>query len=308
MSLVIVGTVAFDAIETPFGKTDKIVGGAATFISIAASYFNKTNKLISVIGDDYDMQMLERLKKKGIDLEGLQIKKGEKSFFWSGKYHYDLNSRDTLDTQLNVLANFDPTVPESYQDCEFLMLGNLDPNVQLKVIKQLKNRPKLVVLDTMNFWMDIALEPLKEVIKHVDVITINDEEARQLSGEYSLVKAARKILTMGPKYVVIKKGEHGALLFDKEHMFFAPAMPLEEVMDPTGAGDTFAGGFIGYLAHTNDISFENMKRAIIIGSALASFTVEKFGTERIINITDSEIDNRIHSFVNLVDFNIEFVE
>jgi sugar/nucleoside kinase (ribokinase family) len=255
MSLVIVGTVAFDAIETPFGKTDKIVGGAATFISIAASYFNKTNKLISVIGDDYDMQMLERLKKKGIDLEGLQIKKGEKSFFWSGKYHYDLNSRDT-----------------------------------------------------MNFWMDIALEPLKEVIKHVDVITINDEEARQLSGEYSLVKAARKILTMGPKYVVIKKGEHGALLFDKEHMFFAPAMPLEEVMDPTGAGDTFAGGFIGYLAHTNDISFENMKRAIIIGSALASFTVEKFGTERIINITDSEIDNRIHSFVNLVDFNIEFVE
>jgi len=308
MSLVIVGTVAFDAIETPFGKTDKIVGGEDTFISIAASYFNKTNKLISVIGDDYDMQMLERLKKKGIDLEGLQIKKGEKSFFWSGKYHYDLNSRDTLDTQLNVLANFDLTVPESYQDCEFLMLGNLDPNVQLKVIKQLKNRPKLVVLDTMNFWMDIALEPLKEVIKHVDVITINDEEARQLSGEYSLVKAARKILTMGPKYVVIKKGEHGALLFDKEHMFFAPAMPLEEVMDPTGAGDTFAGGFIGYLAHTNDISFENMKRAIIIGSALASFTVEKFGTERIINITDSEIDNRIHSFVNLVDFNIEFVE
>jgi sugar/nucleoside kinase (ribokinase family) len=308
MSLVIVGTVAFDAIETPFGKTDKIVGGAATFISIAASYFNKSNKLISVIGDDYDMEMLERLKKKGIDLEGLQIKKGEKSFFWSGKYHYDLNSRDTLDTQLNVLANFDPIVPASYQDCEYLMLGNLDPNVQLKVIKQLKNRPKLVVLDTMNFWMDIALEPLKEVIKQVDVITINDEEARQLSGEYSLVKAARKILTMGPKYVVIKKGEHGALLFDKENMFFAPALPLEEVLDPTGAGDTFAGGFIGFIAHTNDISFENMKRAIIIGSSLASFTVEKFGTERIINITESEIDKRIQSFVNLVDFNIEFVE
>lgn len=308
MSLVIVGTVAFDAIETPFGKTDKIVGGAATFISLAASYFNKNNKLISVIGDDYDMQMLEKLKSKGIDLEGLQIKKGEKSFFWSGKYHYDLNSRDTLDTQLNVLANFDPVVPESYQDCEYLMLGNLDPNVQMKVIKQLKNRPKLVVLDTMNFWMDIALEPLKEVMKKVDVITINDEEARQLSGEYSLVKAARKILTMGPKYVVIKKGEHGALLFDKENMFFAPALPLEEVMDPTGAGDTFAGGFIGYIAHTNDISFENMKRAIIIGSALASFTVEKFGTERIINITEKEIDSRIHSFVNLVDFNIEFVE
>jgi sugar/nucleoside kinase (ribokinase family) len=308
MNLVIVGTVAFDAIETPFGKTDKIVGGAATFISIAASYFNKSNKLISVVGDDYDMEMLERLKKKGIDLEGLQIKKGEKSFFWSGKYHYDLNTRDTLDTQLNVLANFDPIVPASYQDCEYLMLGNLDPNVQLKVIKQLKNRPKLVVLDTMNFWMDIALEPLKEVIKLVDVITINDEEARQLSGEYSLVKAARKILTMGPKYVVIKKGEHGALLFDKENMFFAPALPLEEVLDPTGAGDTFAGGFIGFIAHTNDISFENMKRAIIIGSSLASFTVEKFGTERIINITESEIDKRIQSFVNLVDFNIEFIE
>lgn len=308
MSLVIVGTVAFDAIETPFGKTDKIVGGAATFISIAASYFNKSNKLISVIGDDYDMDMLVRLKDKGINLEGLQIKKGEKSFFWSGKYHYDLNSRDTLDTQLNVLANFDPIVPESYQDCKYLMLGNLEPNVQFKVIKQLKNRPKLIVLDTMNFWMDIALEPLKEVIKNVDVITINDEEARQLSGEYSLVKAARKIMTMGPKYVVIKKGEHGALLFDKENMFFAPALPLEEVMDPTGAGDTFAGGFIGYLAHTDDISFENMKRAIIIGSALASFTVEKFGTERIIDITESEIDNRIHSFVDLVDFNIEFVE
>ena len=308
MSLVIVGTVAFDAIETPFGKTDKIVGGAATFISIAASYFHKNNKLISVIGDDYDMQMLEKLKGKGIDLEGLQIKKGEKSFFWSGKYHYDLNSRDTLDTQLNVLANFDPIVPESYKDCEFLMLGNLDPNVQMKVIKQLKNLPKLVVLDTMNFWMDIALEPLKEVMKNVDVITINDEEARQLSGEYSLVKAARKILTMGPKYVVIKKGEHGALLFDKENMFFAPALPLEEVLDPTGAGDTFAGGFIGYIAHTNDTSFENMKRAIIIGSALASFTVEKFGTERIIALKESEIDNRIHSFVDLVDFNIEFVE
>lgn len=308
MSLLIVGTVAFDAIETPFGKTDKIVGGAATYISIAASYFNKKNKLISVIGDDYDMDMLVRLKDRGIDLEGLQIKKGEKSFFWAGKYHYDLNSRDTLDTQLNVLADFNPVVPESYQDCEFLMLGNLDPKVQMKVIEQLPNRPKLVVLDTMNFWMDIALDSLKEVMKKVDVITINDEEARQLSGEYSLVKAARKILTMGPKYVVIKKGEHGALLFDKTNMFFAPALPLEEVMDPTGAGDTFAGGFIGYLAHTKDISFENMKRAIIIGSSLASFTVEKFGTERIIDVTESEIDNRIHSFVDLVDFNIEFVE
>lgn len=308
MSLLIVGTVAFDAIETPFGKTDKIVGGAATYISLAASYFNKNNKLISVIGDDYDMGMLEKMKAKGIDLSGLQIKKGEKSFFWAGKYHYDLNSRDTLDTQLNVLANFDPEVPESYKDCEFLMLGNLDPKVQMRVIEQLPKRPKLVVLDTMNFWMDIALDALKEVMKKVDVITINDEEARQLSGEYSLVKAARKILTMGPKYVVIKKGEHGALLFDKDHMFFAPALPLEEVMDPTGAGDTFAGGFIGFIAHTKDISFENMKRAIIIGSSLASFTVEKFGTERIMSLKEEEIDKRIQSFVELVDFNIEFVE
>lgn len=308
MSLVIVGTVAFDAIETPFGKTDKIVGGAATYIALAASYFSKKSQLISVIGDDFDMKMLDVLKSKGADLSGLQIKKGEKSFFWSGKYHYDLNSRDTLDTQLNVLATFDPVVPESYKNCEFLMLGNLDPKVQMRVIEQLPTRPKLVVLDTMNFWMDIALESLHAVMKKVDVITINDEEARQLSGEYSLVKAARKILTMGPKYVVIKKGEHGALLFDKEHMFFAPALPLEEVMDPTGAGDTFAGGFIGYLAHTKDISFENMKRAIILGSALASFTVEKFGTERILNIKEEEIDNRIQSFVELVDFNIEFVE
>lgn len=235
-------------------------------------------------------------------------KKGEKSFFWSGKYHYDLNSRDTLDTQLNVLATFDPVVPASYQDCDFLMLGNLDPKVQLKVIGQMNKRPKLVVLDTMNFWMDIALDALKEVIAKADVITINDEEARQLSGEYSLVKAARKIMTMGPKYVVIKKGEHGALLFDKDQMFFAPALPLEEVLDPTGAGDTFAGGFIGFLAHTKDISFDNMKRAIIIGSSLASFTVEKFGTERLLTLTNEEIDNRIQQFVHLVDFNIEFVE
>jgi sugar/nucleoside kinase (ribokinase family) len=308
MSLLIVGTVAFDAIETPFGKTDKIVGGAATYISLAASYFHKSkNNLVSVVGDDYDMGMLDKLKGKGIDLTGLQIKQGEKSFFWAGKYHYDLNSRDTLDTQLNVLATFDPVVPEAYKDCEFLMLGNLDPKVQMRVIEQLPNRPKLVVLDTMNFWMDIALDALKEVMKKVDVITINDEEARQLSQEYSLVKAARKILTMGPKYVVIKKGEHGALLFDKEKMFFAPALPLEDVMDPTGAGDTFAGGFIGYIAHTKDTSFENMKRGIIVGSALASFTVEKFGTERILELKEGEIDARIQSFVDLVDFDIEFV-
>ena len=305
MSLLIVGTVAFDAIETPFGKTDKIVGGAATYISLAASYFHKSkNNLVSVVGDDYDMGMLDKLKGKGIDLTGLQIKQGEKSFFWAGKYHYDLNSRDTLDTQLNVLATFDPVVPEAYKDCEFLMLGNLDPKVQMRVIEQLPNRPKLVVLDTMNFWMDIALDALKEVMKKVDVITINDEEARQLSQEYSLVKAARKILTMGPKYVVIKKGEHGALLFDKEKMFFAPALPLEDVMDPTGAGDTFAGGFAGYLAQSENISFENMKNAIIYGSNLASFCVEKFGTERMVALEKEEVIARLQQFKSLTQFDI----
>lgn len=308
MSLIIVGTVAFDAIETPFGKTDKIVGGAATYIALAASYFNKKSKLVSVIGDDFPEETLNDLKSRGVDLEGLQVKKGEKSFFWAGKYHFDMNTRDTLDTQLNVLANFKPEVPASYQDAEFLMLGNLDPVIQLSVIKQLKNRPKLIALDTMNFWMEIAMDPLKEVLKEIDVLTINDEEARQLSGEFSIVKAAHKILTMGPKYLIIKRGEYGAILFDKDRMFFAPALPLEEVMDPTGAGDTFAGGFIGYLAHTKDISFENMKRSIIIGSALASFTVEKFGTARISELTDREIDTRIQQFVDLVDFDIEYVE
>lgn len=308
MSLIIVGTVAFDAIETPFGKTDKIVGGAATYISLAASYFNKNNKLISVIGDDFPQTVLDDIKSRGTSLEGLQIKKGEKSFFWAGKYHFDMNSRDTLDTQLNVLADFTPVVPDSYQDAEFLMLGNLDPKVQLSVIKQLKKRPKLIALDTMNFWMEIALDPLKEVLKEIDVLTINDEEARQLSGEYSIVKAARKILTMGPKFLIIKRGEYGAILFDNEKMFFAPALPLEEVMDPTGAGDTFAGGFIGYIAQTKDLSFENMKRAIIVGSAMASYTVEKFGTERLANLNDKQIDNRIQQFVDLVNFDIEYIE
>jgi sugar/nucleoside kinase (ribokinase family) len=307
MSLIIVGTVAFDAIETPFGKTDKIVGGAATYISLAASYFNKSSKMISVIGDDFSQSMLDTLKSRGVELEGLQIKKGEKSFFWAGKYHYDMNTRDTLDTQLNVLADFTPVVPDSYQGAEFLMLGNLDPKVQLSVIKQLKKRPKLIALDTMNFWMEIAMDPLKEVLKEIDLLTINDEEARQLSGEFSVVKAARKILTMGPKFLIIKRGEYGALLFDNEKMFFAPALPLEEVMDPTGAGDTFAGGFIGYLANSKDISFENMKRAIIAGSALASFTCEKFGTERLVELTDKEIDTRIQQFVDLVDFDIEYI-
>ena len=307
MSLLVVGTVAFDAIETPFGKTDKIVGGAASYIALASSYFTKEINIVSVVGDDFPQEILELFKKKGIDLEGLQIKKGEKSFFWSGKYHYDLNTRDTLDTQLNVLANFDPIVPDSYQDCEYLMLGNLDPNVQLKVIKKLKKRPKLVVLDTMNFWMDIAMPELLETLKGIDVLTINDSEARQLSGEYSLVKAAQKILAMGPKALVIKKGEHGALLFNKDEVFFAPALPLEDVFDPTGAGDSFAGGFIGYLAKTKDISFENMKRAIIFGSAMASFTVEKFGTERLIGLSQADIDERVQEFIDLVQFDIELV-
>ena len=304
MSLLVVGTVAFDAIETPFGKTDKIVGGAASYISLAASYFTKDIQLVSVIGDDFPDSFLNTLKLQGIKLDGLQIKKGEKSFFWSGKYHNDLNNRDTIDTQLNVLANFDPIVPESSKNCEFLMLGNLVPAVQQSVLSQLSSRPKLIVLDTMNFWMDIAMDELKKTISRIDVLTINDSEARQLSGEYSLVKAAQKILEMGPKVLVIKKGEHGALLFNKEEVFFAPALPLEEVFDPTGAGDSFAGGFIGYLAKTKDISFENMKRAIIFGSAMASFTVERFGTEKLIGLTQDQINERVQQFVDLVQFEI----
>ena len=294
MSLLVVGTVAFDAIETPFGKTDKIVGGAASYISLAASYFTKDIQLVSVIGDDFPDSFLNTLKLQGIKLDGLQIKKGEKSFFWSGKYHDDLNNRDTIDTQLNVLANFDPIVPESSKNCEFLMLGNLVPAVQQSVISQLSSRPKLIVLDTMNFWMDIAMDELKKTIARIDVLTIND----------SLVKAAQKILEMGPKVIVIKKGEHGALLFNKEEVFFAPALPLEEVFDPTGAGDSFAGGFIGYLAKTKDISFENMKRAIIFGSAMASFTVERFGTEKLIGLTQDQINERVQQFVDLVQFEI----
>ncbi len=308
MSLITVGTVAFDKISTPFGASDKIVGGATTYISLAASYFTKDVNLVSVVGGDFPKEFLRTMEEKGINLEGLQIKEDEKSFFWEGKYHFDMNSRDTLETQLNVLETFEPKLPASYQNCEFLMLGNLAPQVQLEVIEQLEKRPKLVVLDTMNFWMDIALEDLKKVLKKVDVLTINDEEARQLSGEYSLVKGARKILEMGPKFLVIKKGENGALLIDDEQMFYAPALPMEDVMDPTGAGDTFAGGFIGYLAKTRDISFENMKRAVILGSAMASFTVEKFGTERLMDLTEDEIDHRIQLFVDLVDFDILLVE
>ena len=307
MSLLVVGTVAFDAIETPFGKTDKIVGGAASYIALAASYFTRDISLVSVVGDDFPQDFLNILKKEGVNLDGLQIKKGEKSFFWSGKYHNDLNTRDTLDTQLNVLENFDPIVPESAKESDFLMLGNLVPAVQRSVINQMKKRPKLIVLDTMNFWMDIAMDELKKTIAMIDVLTINDSEARQLSGEYSLVKAAQKILSMGPTVLVIKKGEHGALLFNKEEVFFAPALPLEEVYDPTGAGDSFAGGFIGYLAKTKDISFENMKRAIIFGSAMASFTVEKFGTERLIGLSQNDVDERVQEFVDLVQFDIVLV-
>ena len=303
MKLVSVGTVAFDAIETPFGKTDKIVGGACTYISLSASYFNSNPKLISVVGDDFPKETIDLLHSKNIDTEGLQIKDGEKTFFWSGKYHQDMNSRDTIDTQLNVLETFDPIVPESYYDCDILMLGNLTPAVQMNVIKQLPKRPKLIALDTMDFWMQIALDDLLNVIKEIDVLTINDEEARLLSGELSLKKAANKILTMGPKYLIIKKGEHGALLFDKNNnVFSAPALLLEEVFDPTGAGDTFAGGFMGYLSSQNEINWDTMKKAIIVGSAMASFTVEKFGIERLEELDKSEIDNRINQFKEMTSF------
>ncbi|RZJ77166.1 MAG: sugar kinase [Flavobacterium sp.] len=305
MSLIIIGTVAFDAIETPFGKTDKIVGGAATYASLAASYFYNKTKIVAVVGDDFKKEDIQALNDKGVDTEGLQIKAGEKSFFWSGKYHNDMNSRDTLVTELNVLENFDPIIPESYQDCEYLMLGNLTPQIQQTVIKRLKNRPKLIVLDTMNFWMDIMMDDLLETIKMVDVLTINDSEARQLSGEYSLVKAANKILTMGPKYLIIKKGEHGALLFHEDKIFSAPALPLADVFDPTGAGDTFAGGFIGYLAQVGTVNFNNMKNALIYGSALASFCVEKFGTERLLSLSKEDIALRLQQFVNLSSFEIK---
>jgi sugar/nucleoside kinase (ribokinase family) len=307
MSLVVVGTVAFDAIETPFGKTDKIIGGAATYSGTAASYFTKDIKLVSVVGDDFPKATIEQFHAHGIKTEGLQIKKGQKTFFWSGRYHNDMNTRDTLDTQLNVLLDFDPVIPDSYQDCEFLMLSNLMPVLQKKVLERLNKRPKLVVMDTMNFWMETQWDALLEMISLVDVLTVNDSEARQLTNEFSLVKAAQKILQMGPKYLIIKKGEHGALLFNKNQVFFAPALPLEDVFDPTGAGDTFAGGFIGHIAQTRDISFENMKRGIIYGSAMASFCVEKFGLERLIGLTQDEIDERVQQFIDLVQFDIALV-
>ena len=303
--LLIVGTVAFDAIEAPFGKTDKILGGAATYIGLSASFFNLQSAIVSVVGDDFPQEHLDLLTSRNIDISGIEIVKGGKTFFWSGLYHNDLNSRDTLVTELNVLADFQPKVPQNFKDADVVMLGNLHPLVQSSVLDQMEITPKLVVLDTMNFWMDCALPELLDVIKRVDVITINDEEARQLSGEYSLVKAAAKIHTLGPKYVVIKKGEHGALLFHNNEVFFAPALPLEEVYDPTGAGDTFAGGFSGYIAQSENISFENMKNGIIYGSNLASFCVEKFGTERMVSLEENEVNQRLKQFKALTQFDIE---
>jgi sugar/nucleoside kinase (ribokinase family) len=299
MSLLVIGSVAFDAIETPFGKTDKIIGGAATYISLSSSYFTDPVNLVAVVGGDFPKSDIELLQQHGVNTEGLQIKEDEKSFFWSGKYHNDMNSRDTLVTELNVLGDFDPIIPENYQNTEYLMLGNLSPQVQKTVIERLEKRPKLVAMDTMNFWMDVAREELDETIKNIDVLIINDEEARQLSGEYALVKAAKYILEQGPKYVIIKKGEHGALLFDEDSVYFCPALPLEEVFDPTGAGDTFAGGFMGYMASVDSVNFDNMKRAVIYGSAMASFCVERFGTERLVNLDKDTIEKRVQAFIDL---------
>jgi len=307
MSLIVVGTMAFDAIETPFAKINQIVGGSATYVAYAASNFTQPIYQVSIVGSDFPQEEMDELSGRGVHLEGVKIVPNKKSFFWSGRYHMDMNSRDTLVTDLNVLLDFDPELPESYQDAEYLMLGNLDPKIQMKVIKQMKKRPKLIVMDTMNFWMEAAMDDLAEVLKLVDVLMVNDSEARQLSSQFSLVKAAKEIMKMGPKYLIIKKGEHGALLFHKEQVFFAPALPLEEVFDPTGAGDTFAGGFIGHIARTNDISFENMKTGIIVGSAMASYCVEKFGPERLKEISRADIDSRIQQFVSLVNFDIELV-
>ena len=305
MSLLTIGSVAFDALETPFGKTDKIIGGAATYITLSASYFTDENNLVAVVGDDFPQSMIDDLNRHGVNTEGLEIRKGEKTFFWSGKYHNDMNTRDTVEVQLNVMENFDPVIPDSYQDCRYLMLGNTAPAIQQTVIGRLHNRPKLIVLDTMNLWIEIARPDLMALIPMVDVLVVNDEEARQLTGQYALVTAAAKIQEMGPKTVIIKKGEHGALLFHRDQIFFAPALPLAEVFDPTGAGDTFAGGFIGHIAKTDDVSFENMKRAIIYGSAMASFCVEKFGAERIMNLTPEEIQARVSEFVKLSAFGLE---
>ena len=302
MSLLVVGTVAFDAIETPFAKTDKIIGGAATYICHSASFFSKNINLVSVVGEDFPNKAINSLKEKGVDVKGLQIKEGRKTFFWSGKYHNNMNSRDTLKTELNVLEDFDPIVPKQYTKSEFLMLGNLMPSVQKRVLEQMQERPKLIVLDTMNFWMDNFMPDLKEALKNTDVLTINDDEARQLSGEYSLLIAAKKILTMGPKYLIIKKGEHGAILFGEDKMFYSPAVMLENVIDPTGAGDSFAGGFIGYLAKTKEITFDNMKKAVVYGAVLASFTVEKLGIESIENIEEEKVNKRLAEIRSVVSF------
>lgn len=304
MSLVVVGSMAFDAIETPFGKTDKIIGGAATYAAYTASHFLKEIQQVSIVGYDFPKQELDELAARGVDLDGVVIVPEKRSFFWSGRYHLDMNTRDTLVTDLNVLADFNPVLPAKYRDAEFVMLGNLAPATQQRVIEQMNQRPKLIIMDTMNFWMEAALDDLKATLRMVDALLINDSEARQLSNEFSMVKAAKKILSMGPKYLIIKKGEHGALLFHENNVFFAPALPLEDVFDPTGAGDTFAGGFIGHLAKTRDISFENMKTAIIVGSAMASFCVEKFGTQRLKEISKEDIDARLNEFVQLVNFDI----
>jgi sugar/nucleoside kinase (ribokinase family) len=305
MSLLVVGTVAFDTVRTPFGVAEKILGGAGTYASLSASYFGVKSRIVSVVGGDFPQKHIDLLKNRNVDLEGLEIIKNEKSFFWEGEYHNDMNSRTTIATEVNVFEKFEANIPLSYKETDYLLLGNLHPSIQNSVLEQMVKRPKLVVMDTMNFWMDIAMDELLNTIKKVDVLSINDEEARQLSGEYSLVKAAKTILAMGPKYLIIKKGEHGALLFSNTDVFFAPALPLEEVFDPTGAGDTFAGGFLGYISKTDDISFENMKRAVIYGSAMASFTVEKFGTDRLIDLSDEEVSNRLQEFLSLTKFDIQ---
>ena len=307
MSLIVVGTMAFDAIETPFAKTDRIVGGSATYVAYAASNFIQPIQQISIVGFDFPKEEMQELQNRGVELEGVKVVPDKKSFFWSGRYHLDMNSRDTLVTDLNVLLDFDPVVPASYQSAEFLMLGNLDPKIQMSVIRQMKTRPRLIVMDTMNFWMESTMPELEEVLKMVDVLMLNDSEARQLSAQFSLVKAAKEIMKMGPKYLIIKKGEHGALLFHGDQVFFAPALPLEDVFDPTGAGDTFAGGFMGHIARTKDISFDNMKTGIIVGSAMASFCVEKFGPERLKTLSKADIDMRINQFVELVNFDIQLV-
>lgn len=305
MALLVVGSVAFDGIETPFGSVERTIGGSGTFISLSSSYFTDNVKLVSVVGGDFPAEKITMLNEHGVNTEGLQIKKDEKSFYWKGKYHMDLNSRDTLVTELNVLADFDPIIPESYQGVEYLILGNLTPKIQQTVIQRLKKRPKFILMDTMNFWMEVAMDDLKVTLQMVDALSINDEEARQLSGEYSLVKAAKKIMAMGPRYLIIKKGEHGALLFSKDQIFFAPALPLEEVFDPTGAGDTFAGGFIGYLSKTDNISFENMKCALIYASVMASFCVSKFGTEALETLVEEAVTKRVQEFVDLAQFEID---